>query len=289
MSSMSQNGNQTCYGPGKCYLPNPTREWSRVQNNCPISIENISGKYTAPYSKKIIEGAELQYTLQMLSKGNVLQYKKNSSNLTKKQQYSQIVKGYWTNRTITWANQSGTNANPNNKNLKRVGGYNMFLTGQRTTLPVTCPKATFIPKPALPPAGIPNFIYGSGAGGSASGILEIPPEVPPQDPVAEAVMMPFVPYPTEPDPVVIQNEGVLIVNQTENPCSGEITTTVANRGCHPTTDSDVPGTIRELCWNDGIQPWYPRQRYVMTNSGNKWPANTTILKSAIIDCSNNSA
>jgi hypothetical protein len=285
MSSMSQ---KTCYGPGTCYFPRPTREWSRVQNNCPISIENISGKYTAPYSKTIIEGAELQYTLQMLSKGNVLQHKKNSSNLTKKQQYSQIVKGYWTNRSMTWANQSEISANPNNKNLKRVGGYNMFLTGERTLLPVTCPKAIFVPKPALPPAGIPSSIFGSGAGGAASGILEIPPEVPPQNEAAEAVMMPLVAFPEPPPPVVIQNEGTLIVNQTENPCSGETVQRVANRFCHPTTDSDVPGTIRELCWNDGIQPWYPRQRYVMTNSANKWPANTTILNSAIVDCSNNS-
>jgi len=284
MSSMSQ---KTCYGPGKCYLPRPTREWSRVQNNCPISIENISGKYTAPYSKTIIEGAELQYTLQMLSKGNVLQYKKNSSNLTKKQQYSQIVKGYWTNRSMTWANQSEISANPNNKNLKRVGGYNMFLTGERTLLPVTCPKPIFMPKPALPPGGIPSSIFGSGAGGAASGILEIPPEVPPQNEAAEGVMMPLVPFPEPPPPVVIQNEGTLIVNQTENLCSGETVQRVANRFCHPTTDSDVPGTIRELCWNDGIQPWYPRQRYVMTNSANKWPENTTILNSAIVDCSNN--
>ena len=277
----------TCYGKGKCYLPNPTREWSRVQNNCPISIENISGKYTAPYSKKVIDGAELQYTLQMLSKGNVLQYKKNSSNLTKKQQYSQIVKGYWTNRTVTWSSQSETTSNPNNKNLKRVGGYNMFLTGQRTLLPVTCPKPTFVPKPALPPAGIPSSIYG-GSGSAASGILEIPPEVPPQNIIAEAVAMPSVPFPQPPTPVVIQNEGILIVNQTENLCSGETTTTIANRGCHLTSDSDVPGPLRELCWNDGIQPWYPRQRYVMTNSGNKWPVNASILTSAIVDCSNNS-
>jgi hypothetical protein len=277
----------TCYGKGKCYLPNPTREWSRVQNNCPISIENISGKYTAPYSKKIIDGAELQYTLQMLSKGNVLQYKKNSSNLTKKQQYSQIVKGYWTNRTVTWSNQSGSSSNPNNKNLKRVGGYNMFLTGERTFLPVTCPKPTIVPKPALPPAGIPSSIYG-GSGSSASGILEIPPEVPPQkNTAAEATSLPSVPFPEPPTPVVIQNEGILVVNQTENLCSGETTTTIANRECHLTSDSDVPGPLRELCWNDGIQPWYPRQRYVMTNSGNKCPTNSNILTSAIVDCSNN--
>lgn len=276
----------SCYEKGKCYLPNPTREWSRVQNNCPLSIENISGKYTAPYTKKIIEGAELQYTLQMLSKGNVLQYKKNSSNLTKKQQYSQIVKGYWTNRTNTWSNQSSTTSNPNNKNLKRVGGYNMFLTGERTLLPVSCPKPIVVPKPALPPAGIPMSIYG-GSGSIASGILEIPPEVPPQNPIAEATTLPSVPFQQPPTPVVIQNEGTLIVNETENLCSGETTKTIANRGCHVTTDSDVPGPLRELCWNDGIQPWYPRQRYVMTNSGNKWPTNVSILNSAIIDCSNN--
>jgi hypothetical protein len=38
-----------------------------------------------------------------------------------------------------------------------------------------------------------------------------------------------------------------------------------------------------LCWNDGITPWYPRTRYTMTNSGNKWPTNATLISAVIIE------
>jgi uncharacterized repeat protein (TIGR02543 family) len=70
-----------------------TKVWSRFQPNCssnPFDPDNM--KY----------------------KANVLQYKQNSSNLTKSQRYSQIVNGYWSNRKKTWATQSQTYTNPNN-------------------------------------------------------------------------------------------------------------------------------------------------------------------------------
>ena len=74
----------SCLAPG--YNPNPTRTWSRVQSNCSLVIP------TTPITQaEVIE-------LQMRRKGNVLQYKENSSNLTKTQQYSLIAQGKWTNR-----------------------------------------------------------------------------------------------------------------------------------------------------------------------------------------------
>ena len=75
----------------------------------------------------------------MINKGNVLQYKINSSNLTKNQRYSKIAQGQWTNRTKTFASQSTRGyTNPNTQSLMRVGGSNVTTTGEATDLPVTC-------------------------------------------------------------------------------------------------------------------------------------------------------
>ena len=92
----------TCLGPN--YNPIPPRAWSRVQNQCTFDLEvplNI-------------------HRNQIIKKGNILQYKKNSSGLTQQQRYSQIAKGMWTNRTTTWASQTQTATNPNILNLKQV-------------------------------------------------------------------------------------------------------------------------------------------------------------------------
>jgi hypothetical protein len=65
------------------------------------------------------------YQAQVISKGNILQHKKNSSQLTKKQKYAQICKGLWTNRTKSYATQTQTYTNPNTSNLLRVNYNNV--------------------------------------------------------------------------------------------------------------------------------------------------------------------
>jgi hypothetical protein len=252
----------------KGYLPQPPREWSRVQNSCSvITPTDDTGLFQVPYSKKVLPYAELGPTLAMISKGNVLQYKKNSSNLTQWQKYSKIAKGQWVNRTKTWATQSDRGyTNPNNLNLIRVGGVNVTLNGTATTLPVTCPKPGTIVYPVLP--------ANSGGGGEPNPVL--PP--PPIAPVDGGNVIPIAPVPV-PEPIVIQDFGNLVCGTYENICTGERTPIILLDNCHPTTDSDVPGPIEELCWNDGNPTWYPRQRYIMTNSDNKWPVNA-ILGSA---------
>lgn len=89
----------SCLGP--LYNPRPPRAWSRVQ------ICSLNGTFDSTQEN-------------MRNKGNILQYKKNSSNLTKQQRYSQIAKGMWTNRTKTWASQTQTSTNPNTNSLLRV-------------------------------------------------------------------------------------------------------------------------------------------------------------------------
>ena len=212
------------------YNPNPTRVWSRVQNRCSTDTASSTVDY-----------ARIDYDRQMLLKGNILQYKKNSSNLTKNQRYTQIAKGMWTNRTKTWATQSETYTNPNNSSLLRVN--NTILDPSNNSFssrsnPFNCPTT------------------------------EIP------------------------------DGGNLVCNVVVDPCTQQvIKRTLSQQLCNPTTDSDVPGQIQQLCWNDGTQTWYPRQRYTMGNSGTSWPegykgfvsALTPAAPVLILDSSNNNS
>ena len=257
-----------CYN--KCYLPNPPRAWSRVQNSCssePVTNTNPNTLVQVPYSRGLVPQYALAEKINMLNKGNILQYKKNSSNLTQKQRYSLIAKGKWVNRNTTWATQSTRGyTNPNTTSLKRVANINVALdpnTGLPfgpTTAPVSCPN--FIPTI--------NDVLPSDSGGSSLNPQIVPPP-PPPSPSTGGTVLPPAPQPEPVEPIVIQDGGNLICSIQENICTGETVYHVSQQLCNPTSDSDVPGPIQQLCWNDGTPTWYPRQRYVMTNSGNKWP------------------
>ena len=261
-----------------CYLPRPPRAWSRVQNSCSVTTDiDNTGLVIDPYTRQLVPAIVLAERIAMLNKGNILQYKANSSNLTKAQRYSKIAKGQWVNRNTTWATQSTRGyTNPNTSSLKRSGNVINIaidpITGAiigTTTEPITCPQPINPINEALP---------SNGGGGSSVDEPEIPPPV---EPTSASETFPATITDTPPQPIVIQDGGVLICSVQENPCTGETKTTLSQQLCNPTSDSDVPGPIRDLCWNDGTQTWYPRQRYVMTNSANKWPTNA-VLFSAVI-------
>lgn len=80
----------------------------------------------------------------------------------------------------------------------------------------------------------------------------------------------------------IQDGGSLVCGTFANPCSGVIIKRDVNPAvtCHPASASNVPGDSL-LCWNNKVKTWFPRQRYVMTNSGNKWPEGYKGFVSAI--------
>lgn len=263
----------SCYN-NNCYLPNPPRAWSRVQNSCSLNTDD-NEFVNLPYSNKIIPVAYLGLELAMLNKGNVLQYKANSSNLTKAQRYSKIAQGQWVNRNTTWAAQSTRGyTNPNTTSLKRAGNVVNIaidpITGAvigPTAAPPTCPQ-TVIP--------INNGLPSNGGGGSDVDDPNIPPPVEPTE--GSNTFPPTIPD-TPIEPIVIQDGGVLICSVQENICTGETKSTLSQQLCNPTSDSDVPGRIQELCWNDGNPTWYPRSRYIMTNSTNKWPVNATLFSS----------
>jgi len=247
----------------KCYLPNPPRAWSRVQNSCPDTNDDPSS------AEKIA----------MLNKGNILQYKANSCRLTKSQKYSKIAKGQWVNRNTTWASQSTRGyTNPNTTSLKRSGNVINIaidpITGSiigPTESPISCLKPITTVNEVLP---------SNGGGGSDIDDPDIPLPVEPS-PSSETfpsiISVPIV------QPIVIQDGGVLICSVQENVCTGETKNSISQQICHPTSDSDVPGTIQDLCWNDGTQTWFPRQRYIMSNSGNKWPTNAKLVSAIKIN------
>lgn len=259
-----------CYN-SNCYLPQPPRAWSRVQNSCSLTTDaDNNGFVTFPYTNNVVPVSALGEKLAMLNKGNVLQYKANSSNLTAAQRYSKIAKGQWVNRNTTWATQTERGyTNPNTTSLKRSGNIvNIALdpiTGAiigPTNAPPTCPQqiiSSYI--------GLPSNISGSYE-------PEIPPPVEPTP--ASETFPPIIPD-TPIEPLVIQDGGSLICSVQENICTGEITRSVSQQLCNPTTASDVPGPIQELCWNDGTPTWYPHSRYIMTNSTNKWPVNAKLV------------
>lgn len=205
-----------------CYkiLPVPSRTWSRVQGPCSLFIDDgtrNNATVTIPLTGKVVSRSEIGHELAMLNKGNVLQHKNNSSNLTQKQRYALIAKGKWVNRT-TWGSQSANGyTNPNIKNLQRV-----------------------------------NYV-------------SIPIDV------------------GAPEPIIIKDLGNLVCGTIENTVTGAVFTQPQGDMCFPSSFSDVPGPITNLCWNDGIIPWYPRTRYTMSNSGDKFPTNATLLNAVVID------
>jgi hypothetical protein len=264
--------------------PNPPRVWSRVQGRCStLPVDTIT-----PSEAGVIA---------MASKGNVLQYKKNSSNITKQQRYSQIAKGMWTNRNTTWASQTITTTMPNTQSLKRVNYRTIYLDNGASAagLPITCPTPV---EPTIPDAlptnpnvrntliQLSDIQLGIAPYTNRCPIYVIPPGPPiyiiggpypevPKKPI-DPIIIPALPYikpPAEPAPrVVIPDGGNLICNISENICTGEVySATQADNNCNPSSASDVPGPIIPLCYNNGLPTYYPRRRYIMTNSGNKFP------------------
>jgi hypothetical protein len=79
----------------------------------------------------------------------------------------------------------------------------------------------------------------------------------------------------------IQDGGTLVCGTYANPCTGEIIKTSSTSAtiCSPSSASNVPGSSI-LCWNTKVQTWFPRQRYTMNNSTNKWPINYKFFRNA---------
>lgn len=250
---------------GQCYSvdglpPSPARVWSRVQGTCaePLPVNST------------ISNIALPNYVQM--KGNVLQYKKNSSNLTSKQRYAQIAKGKWVSRSKTFASQTITTTIPNTKGLLRVN-YTTIYADDGTTAygkPVTCPEPPGPPviPPALPfrpPPSTENDVYPQPPPPPPPTIEEIllqsentpvpvatpvpeatpqpvppvPEDVPVVTPVPEAIPQP-VPSPVEPVPVPDTD-----ANSAEGEADAEAETEPESSSGLPTSSPYVPMVTSE--------------------------------------------
>ena len=78
----------------------------------------------------------------------------------------------------------------------------------------------------------------------------------------------------------LKDGGTLVGNTVVNPCTGEVIKKTFVTPCNLTSASDVPGPIMPLCWDNRVQTWYPRENLTMNNSGDKWPVNYKLFKSA---------
>lgn len=83
----------------------------------------------------------------------------------------------------------------------------------------------------------------------------------------------------------VEEGGVLVCGTYADPCTKEIIKQgITTSGiCNPSSASNVPG-FSVLCWNRKVQPWFPKPRYFMNNSGNKWPEGYKGFVSAVSNC-----
>ena len=81
----------------------------------------------------------------------------------------------------------------------------------------------------------------------------------------------------------VKSGGNLVCGTQTNPCTGEIIKENTSKSvvCNMSYCSDVPGSPTELCWDNRINTFYPRQKYTMNNSGNKFPQGYKGLTSAL--------
>ena len=219
------------------YNPIPPRVWSRVQNQCTYINPNSNYQTVyVPLTKQTISQAQADYESLMFYKGNILQYKNNSAQLTKSQIYSQLARCTSSNRTKVFATQSETYTNPNTTGLQRVN---------------------YITYP------FPNQIVG--APNNISGPFQYN-EVNPNGCPGKS----------------IQDGGNLVCGTYANPCTGEIyiNSNTKSTICNSASASNVPGSS-VLCWNVKIKTFFPRQRYFMNNSTDKWPVGYKGFVSAV--------
>ena len=227
------------------YLPIPPRVWSRVQNPC--TFINPDDNYTQAYiplTNQTVSQAQADYQEKLLYKGNILQYKNNSSRLTKKQKYTQLAKGLGPNRTKVFATQSETYTNPNTTGLLRVNSQKFPFPNQLVGEPnnISGPFQYNVPNPNGCPPDI-NDCSGN----------------------------------------CLEDGGNLVCGTYVNQCTGQIIKAGDPQvlQCYPTYCSDVPGTPQLLCWSSKLNTWFPRQSLTMNNSGNKFPQGYKGFVSAI--------
>jgi hypothetical protein len=221
------------------YNPVPPRVWSRVQNKCTYVEPTNPTTFSLyiPFTKQTV-GSEMEAIeiAKMINKGNILQYKANSAQLTKSQKYAQLARCSGPSRRKVFATQTETYTNPNTNGLFRKGFSEFYYPNEIV--------------------GSPNNISGP----FAYGVID----------------------PNDCSNNFIRDGGTLVCGTYADPCTNEIIKTGKTSAitCNPASASNVPGQSI-LCWNNSIQTWFPKTRYTMNNSTDKWPVNYKGFVSAV--------
>jgi hypothetical protein len=257
--------NSVCIG--KNYLPYPTRLWYRSSNPCyQLPDTNVF----VPYLNKEVSNQELRDIFAVFRKGHILQYPANRLKITKKLAYSRISKGYIKKKG--WGTQSTTFTEPNINKLQR---NNANIISNNATGEYFFPEC-FVPEKKL--SSFPNYRTNGGSGsgsGSGSGVkpLNYPNKNTPSEPsnsYAFPINTQIVPE-NKLNTSIIEG-GNMITCTTENICSGSITSIINNTTCVPTSHSDVPGPIIELCYPKNIPLSIYRKKTYASNDS-KWQTN----------------
>lgn len=246
----------------KNYLPVPPRDWTRANSLSFYYLNNYRDDLIyIPRLDKYVTPSEAGIISKMFVKGNVLQYPANRTFLTKQVKFSKIVRGLWNQRKKSWASQSSgvtnpnvsqlyranSEVNPNNENgeirfsecVKRKRDETSFPTGTKVSDGINFPN---IPNPLPQPTSTDVF--------------------------------PIFKEPVELNFSII-NGGNLVACSSENLCSGAVKRQVKNIGCYPTSDSDVPGPIINLCYPNNIELTLPHPTRKYTQA-NRWSRDTFI-------------
>jgi len=80
----------------------------------------------------------------------------------------------------------------------------------------------------------------------------------------------------------ILDGGILVCGSYANPCTNQLIRQGNTNpiSCNSASASDVPGQAI-LCWDNRFQSWFPKPRYTMNNSTDKWPINYKGFVSAV--------
>jgi len=215
-----------------------------------------------PYLKRTIPTRELGYVISMFRKGNVLQYSANSSANTKNQTYSNTVKGFQKRKKV-WSTQTVSFSDPNVNKLERVNSTVisnnpngvLFFPDCSNPVPNIAPFPS--PSPSTAPVNYPDV-----------------PDGTQNEPTNGPVAYPIIPVPSvKLEPSIIDGGNLHSCTQ-EDFCSGKISTYfMDNFNCYPTSDSNVPGPIINLCYPKNIPVTIPRQRTTYVSNATKWPIN----------------
>lgn len=265
----------------KNYLPDPPRLWERARSKCEFFFENIdeNGMVFIPYFNKTIPFSKVGELKQMLYKGNVLQYISNATINTKKMNYSKISQNVGKHRKKSWATQTDSYTSPNINSLSR---HQYSITSNNVNGEIQLPECI---EPKIERSIFPSFSEPIAYTENAffpplnRPIVKPPTDnsnVTPISPSGNSSVFPITPVNPGINNSVIEG-GNLHYRTRGNICTGESITQCETNPCFPTSTSNVPGSIINLCYPTNIPTFYPRVQRTYASPTTSWSINNKMI------------